>query len=269
MKNVVLSATILFTAAQAHAGPFDGTYLPESERDSGATCQSLSGIFDGKTPYRIEEGWIEYMESGCKLSELSTLMDGSVRYQASCATEGTEYSDIIEITPFDDGNGILLKGGGWREVWSLCTVPPVEVRRNPVFEFYSRYAEALIELRQSIWTIQGFVDEMKSLDLMEDGEALNYVSKISRIIDRVEDDDLDNPGLVECLDRQATELTNLGEQIQPIAQAILDTGYPGAVVNQDRLNTISAENQEDFLQVMILGRNAVILCLAEAELESE
>lgn len=269
MKSLVLSATILFSASQAHAGPFDGTYLPNGERDNGATCQSLDGIFDGRTPYRIEEGWIEYMESGCKLSELSTLMDGSVRYQASCASEGNEYSEIIEITPFVDGSGIRLKGGSWREVWSLCTVPPVEARRNPMFEFFSRYAERLIELRQSIWTIQDFADEMKSLDLMGDEEALNYVSKFSRIIDRIETDELDNPRLVECLDREAVDLARLDEQVQSTAQAILDTGYPGAVINQDQLNTVYNENQENFLQVTILGQNAVILCLAKVELKAE
>lgn len=119
MKNVVLSATILFTAAQAHAGPFDGTYLPESERDSGATCQSLSGIFDGKTPYRIEEGWIEYMESGCKLSKPKAFSDGSVRYQASCATEGTEFREKLTISPAD--GGVVLKGDGWQEYWQSCS----------------------------------------------------------------------------------------------------------------------------------------------------
>ena len=118
MKNLVLSATILFSASQAHAGPFDGTYLPQSERDNGATCQSLSGIFDGKTPYRIEEGWIEYMESGCKLSKPKALSDGSVRYQASCATEGTEFREKLTISPAD--GGVVLKGDGWQEYWQSC-----------------------------------------------------------------------------------------------------------------------------------------------------
>lgn len=119
MKNLVLSANILFSASQAHAGPFDGTYLPQSERDNGATCQSLDGIFDGKTPYRIEEGWIEYMESGCKLSKPKALSDGSVRYQASCATEGTEFSEKLTISPAD--GGIVLKGDGWQEYWQSCS----------------------------------------------------------------------------------------------------------------------------------------------------
>ena len=118
MKNLVLSATILLTASQAHAGPFDGTYLPQSERDNGETCQSLDGIFDGKTPYRIEEGWIEYMESGCKLSKPKALSDGSVRYQASCATEGTEFREKLTISPAD--GGVVLKGDGWQEYWQSC-----------------------------------------------------------------------------------------------------------------------------------------------------
>jgi hypothetical protein len=119
MKNLVLSATILLTASQAHAGTFDGTYLPQSEADAGATCQSLVGSFDGKTPYRIEEGWIEYMESGCKLSKPKALNDGSVRYQASCATEGTEFSEKLTISPAD--GGIVLKGDGWQEYWQSCS----------------------------------------------------------------------------------------------------------------------------------------------------
>lgn len=119
MKNLVLSATILFSASQAHAGPFDGTYLPQGERDNGATCQSLNGIFDGKTPYRIEEGWIEYMESGCKLSKPKALSDGSVRYQASCATEGTEFREKLTISPAS--GGVTLKGDGWQEYWQLCS----------------------------------------------------------------------------------------------------------------------------------------------------
>lgn len=120
MKNIVLSATILFSASQAHAGPFGGTYLPQGERDNGATCQSLNGIFDGKTPYRIEEGWIEYMESGCKLSKPTALSDGSIRYQASCATEGTEFREKLTISPAN--GGIVLKGDGWQEYWKSCSI---------------------------------------------------------------------------------------------------------------------------------------------------
>lgn len=119
MKNILLPAVFLLSVSQAYAGPFDGTYLPQGEADNGATCQSLSGIFDGKTPYRIQEGWIEYMESGCKLSKPKQLNDGSIRYQASCATEGTEFREKLTISPAN--GGITLNGDGWQEYWKSCS----------------------------------------------------------------------------------------------------------------------------------------------------
>jgi hypothetical protein len=118
MKITAFAFALSLAAFSANANPFAGTYLPQGEKENGATCESLAGSFGGKTPYRIEEGWIEYMEAGCKLSKPKKFDDGSVRYRATCASEGNDYSESLTMKP--SKNGISLKGDGWQEYWQSC-----------------------------------------------------------------------------------------------------------------------------------------------------
>ncbi len=125
MKITILSVSLSLLTFSANANPFVGTYLPQSEKENGATCKSLAGSFDGTTPYRIEEGWIEYMESGCYLKKPKIMENESIRYQAFCAAEGNEFRDTLTISTAE--NGIIVTGEGWEEYWQQC---PSEMSDN-------------------------------------------------------------------------------------------------------------------------------------------
>ena len=125
MKTTILSVSLSLLAFSANANPFVGTYLPQSEKENGATCESLAGSFDGRTPYRIEENRIEFLESGCDLKKPKIMEDESIRYQAFCAAEGNDFRDTLTIGTAE--NGIIVKGEGWEEYWQQC---PSEMSDN-------------------------------------------------------------------------------------------------------------------------------------------
>lgn len=140
MKQIGAIVLVLSAGTSvAYSNPFIGTYLPQSAKEDGQSCQSLAGSFDGKTPYRIDEGWIEYLEAGCYLKKPKDIGGGAIRYSANCAVEGSEYTEKLTIAPVD--KGILLRGDGWEEYWQLCSAeiwensdsaqPEAEVNYNP------------------------------------------------------------------------------------------------------------------------------------------
>ena len=101
--------------ATSHAGQFDGLYAPTGMQWS---CNHAEIGMDGGA-FRIERDNLNGVENHCRLSQPTAIRDmDAVLYDATCASEGSEYS--FRLMLLRKPGGVYVISDGAVADWSLC-----------------------------------------------------------------------------------------------------------------------------------------------------